>query len=329
MGPKNMKKRKVSNVIKQSFRKLKYLDKTQLNYFIVMSFLLGFCLFTGVTYSYFTFSKHLNAATITIAKLKYNLSSPTSGYTSGNVTVPAGEKIAVDLNLASLNKINTKYALKYSTADSGIKVYYSESYKNNMTGEIGPQGSNITMRVIIVNEGTTSGSVNLTISGGYLQNTLETNITEGYFEEDIVIRTVLLEDSLTNGIIGDSFPPPDGEYAYFKTECSGDATPTWNNAMWELELGEISGRVACDVYFKKMSNDIEVYFALEKNDGTTEYTTSIPDSAMVTFGKTTCNTDATATWDTENRKMNITGIQKKTICIGYYMIRDTDISPEM
>lgn len=318
MRPNNMKKRKVSNVIKQSFRKLKYLDKTQLNYFLVMSFLLEFCLFTGTTYSYFTFSKHLNAATITIAKLNYNLSSPSSDYANGSITVLPGEKKAIDLNLASLNKIKTKYALKYSTQVSGVKVYYSESYKNNMAGTIGPEGSNISMRVIIVNNGSSTAKVGLTISGGYLQNTLETNITEGYFEEDIVIRTVLLENGLTNGIIGENFPEKGGEYSYFKTECSKDVDATWDNETWQLEIGGIKSRIACDVYFKKMTSDIETYFVLQGSEGSQTYTTVVPNDGTYTFDRATCNTGATATWDETEWKMNISNIQKQTICTGYF-----------
>ena len=88
--------KKFTSNLKRSWRKLKYLDKTQFNYFIVTSFIGIFCLFTGFSYSRFTVSKYLSAATITIAKLNYTLSSSTSGYSNGSISVGAGETAYVD-----------------------------------------------------------------------------------------------------------------------------------------------------------------------------------------------------------------------------------------
>lgn len=309
---------KKKNILKQSIKKIKYLDKTQLNYFIVMTFLLGFCLFTGGTYSYFAFSKHLNAATITIAKLSYTLSSTVEGYTNGEVTVAPGETKAFNLTLESLNGINTKYALTYSTTDANVKVYYSENLKNNMAGTIGPRGSNITLRVVVVNEGTSSSSVNLSVKGGYLQNTLTSNITEGYFEQDIVVRSILLDENLGNGLVDQSFPSKDGEYAYLKTECSQNISATWDNENWKLNITEIGSRVACDVYFKKMTNDIETYLAVKNSDGTSTFIKTIPNDGTYSFDHAECNTGATATWNTETWQMNITNMESKTLCVGYF-----------
>lgn len=310
--------KKLMSKIKRQWRKIKYLDKTQLSYFVVTGFIGAFCLFTAGTYSYFTIIKDLNAATITIAKLKYNLSSTTSGYSEGNISVPAGETKVVDLTLESLNNIETKYALNYSTSESGIEVYYSENLRNNMMGLIGPVGSDITMRVVIVNSGTTAANVNLTATGGYVKNTLTTNITQGYFEADIVVRTVLLDENAENAILEQNFPTKDGEYVYFRTSCSEDVTPSWDNENWKLNLGEISGQIACDVYFKKMAYDVEIYIGLEKKDGSFVLSTEVPSASAYTFNRTECNNSATATWDETARELVLANTTSKTICVGYF-----------
>ncbi len=309
---------KIFSKFKRQWRKIKYLDKTQLSYFVVTGFIGAFCLFTGGTYSYFTITKSLNAATITIAKLNYNLSSTTSGYNDGNISVPAGGTTFVDLTLESLNAIETKYALNYSTSSSDIQVYYSENIKYNMQGVIGPTGSDITMRVVIVNNGASASNVNLTVNGGYVKNNITSNIVNGYFETDITVRTILMDETMSNSIVDQDFPTKDGEYSFFRVQCSQNVGATWDNENWNLSLGEIDTQVACDVYFKKMAYDLETYYGLVKKDGTLEFTQAAPDENLYTFDRAQCNNDSTATWDTENRQLVLSNISNKTICLGYF-----------
>lgn len=309
---------KIFSKIKRQWRKIKYLDKTQLSYFVVTGFIGAFCLFTGGTYSYFTITKNLNAATITIAKLSYNLTSTTNGYSNGSISVPAGGTTVVDLTLESLNSIETKYVLNYNSASSDVKVYYSHNNRNNVQGIIGPTGSDVAIRVVIVNNGAGAANVNLTVSGGYIKNTLNpSNITEGYFESDITVRAILMDESMANSIIDQDIPAKDGEYVYFRTQCNENADATWNSESWTLDLG-VEKQVACDVYFKKMGSDIETYYGLIKKDGTVSITSETPSAEQYTFARTECNTNATATWDETNRQLSLSNITDKTICTGYF-----------
>lgn len=307
----------MSSIIKQSFRKIKYLDKTQLRYFIVMSFLVGFCLFTGGTYSYFAFSKHLNAATIAIAKLNYTLSSTDSGYTNGTITIGPGETKSLELTLNSFNSMDTKYALRYSTNNPGVKVYYSQNNANNMSGVIGPRGSSITMRVVIDNTSSTSDTVTFTIKGGYLQNELSTNITDGYYEADIIVRAILLEDDFENGLIGENFPAKTSDYVYLRTQCTGDVQASWDRENWKLNLDNITHRESCDVYFKKVTKDIEIVYVLKGSNGQVTYATSTPDDSYA-FEKAECSSEATAEWDASSKKLNVSNISDRTVCVAHF-----------
>lgn len=313
-----MKKGKLTTSIKKSLRKLKYLDKTQSSYFLVTSFLATFLMFTGFTYSYFTLSNKIGNATIAIARLKYNLSSTLSSFNEGNISVPSGSTLYIDLNLESLNTMETKYALQFSSDNPNIKVYYSADLANNMAGVIGPTGSKIKMCVVIVNKGTEDGVVNLTVHGGYLQNTLESNITEGHFDQDIIVRSIILDDDMQDGVINQDFPTKESGYSYFRTSCNDEVSTSWNSEAWNLEISDIGSRVACDVYFKKMTSDIEVYFALKKKDGSLSYENSLPTDGTYTFKNAECNTGAIASWDEVNKKLNISGMEAKTACIGYF-----------
>lgn len=304
--------KKLLNKLKKEFKKLKYLDKTKKQYFAVMVFLLTFCLFTSTTYSYFYLTKNLNAATLAIGRLRYSLSSTTEGYNDGSITVEAGETKTIDLTLHSYNKEETKYALIYS-ANPNVKVYYSENLKNNMSGIISSNGSEITLRIVIVNNATSAETVNLAVSGGYLQNTLTSNITEGYYESDITVRAILLDENLQNGIIATEFPAKTSEYGYYQTKCTNNATATWDSTNWQLTLNDIEQRNSCDVYFKKMQNDIEIYYQVKNADGTLTNVEAVPNDGTYEFASATCN-GGISSWNNDTWSLQIDGLDSKTIC---------------
>ncbi len=154
------------------------MDRTKARYFAVAVFLSAFCLFTGGTYSYFALSKFLSAATISIAKLNYELTSTDTNFQNNSITVGAGKTVKLTLDLKSLNAQNTKYALDYISDNPNLKVYYVGNMEQNVQGEIGELNSIININIVIKNTGASSETVRFDLKGGYLQNTLESNINE-------------------------------------------------------------------------------------------------------------------------------------------------------
>ncbi len=154
------------------------MDRTKARYFAVAVFLSAFCLFTGGTYSYFALSKFLSAATISIAKLNYELTSTDTNFQNNSITVEAGKTVKLTLDLKSLNAQNTKYALDYISDNPNLKVYYVGNMEQNVQGEIGGLNSIINIKIVIKNTGRSNGAVQFDLKGGYLQNTLESNINE-------------------------------------------------------------------------------------------------------------------------------------------------------
>ena len=306
--------------LKKAWRKFKYLDKLQFNYFIITSFIGAFCLFTGVTYSAFTISKKLNAAVITIAKLNYTLAEngTSTGYNNGSVSVGAGETVTLNLRLTSSNASETRYALNY-IEQQGIQVYYSHNNKNNMTGTVSAGGT-IDLRVIIVNSSESAKTVAFNLNGGYINNMLTTNIADGFYEEDITLRTYTVDANFKNTTLYSTtgFPSSDN-YIYYKTECSEDANPIWDSENWTLDVNKMSEKIACDVYFKASTTDVEVAYNLIDENGSEKISTTPPaNDGTYGFVNATCSNGGTATWNSSSWSLDTSGVSGKDLCIANF-----------
>ncbi len=207
--------------IKKNYKKLKFMDKTHLRYFVVCTFISAFCLFTGMTYSIFNFSKYLEAAVVTIAKLKYALTSTNTNFIDNSISIEPGKTLLLNLDLKSLNSQNTKYALDAQSTSEEVSISYVTNREQNVQGEIAGLNSIITIAIALKNKSTESQTVTFDLKGGYLQNTLESNITEKYvptimavtedYKENMWsqkenIQTITLEDTLE--------PKADAAYTY-------------------------------------------------------------------------------------------------------------------
>lgn len=309
-----MKKRKLTTSIKKSLRRLKYLDKTQSSYFIVTSFLAAFLMFTGFTYSYFTLSNKIGNATISIAKLGYSLSSPLEGYTNDTITVPAGETIFLDLDLRSFNSQKTRYALNYKINSGEVAVYYSENLKKNTEGIIGPKGSIINLRIVLVNSGTIDASVSFEVNGGYLQNTVSSNIVNGYFEQDQTIRYVVYDEEFDNSIVQSTIPEK-GTHSFYKAECSNGGTPVFDETNWTFSIGN-EVQTSCDVYFKKANTGLEKYYRVTGTNGITLTSMNKPDTTgEYIYESSKCSNNAVYTFDETTFEFNVTSSTPNTLCV--------------
>lgn len=172
-------------------KKLRYRDTLRSKYFFVMIFIVIFCMFTSITYSFFTLNKSLNAATITVNKFNYELSSTNPKFINNSIAVSPNEVINLDLSLKSLNVIDSKYAINYESDNEGLKVYYEEKIDQNISGIIATSNSIIDAKVVLENTSATSATVTFEVNGGYTQNELAaSNITDLYEMGDPVAKIV-------------------------------------------------------------------------------------------------------------------------------------------
>ena len=171
---------KLLRKLKKAYKKIKYRDRLTTRFYITFISISSFILFLGGTYSYFNIFEHDNAAVITISKLKYMLTSTNTDYKENSITVNAGQTLDLTLNLKSLNNIRTRYALVYASPSSDVKVYYDGLRDQNVLGEISTLNSIIDIKLVIENKSSSPQTVTFELKGGYLQNTLDSNITEQY-----------------------------------------------------------------------------------------------------------------------------------------------------
>lgn len=325
MGKNTENSKRFATNLKRSFRKLKYLDKTQSSYFVVTCFIAAFFMFTGVTYSYFTFSKNLNAATITIAKLNYMLESPTEGYRDRTITVSPGETKFVDLNLKSLNSGRTKYALNYKSSTDKVNVYYSETLRKNTSGIIGATGSVIDMRIVIENYGDEEAMIDFDVAGGYLQNILKSNITTGYFEQDLTIRPHLYDSNFENSSQVFNFPDKE-DYSFYQVECSNGVTGSFDTENWILNRSDTSKQTSCDVYFKEATDEAEVFYRILGNNETSRWITTKPDNnGLYRYKNVTCTNVSDYSFDENTFDFKINSYEKNALCVINF---ETDVTIE-
>lgn len=302
--------------IKTSIYKIRYVDKTKTRLFVILGFILVFILFAGSTYSDFLVSDEKNAINIKIADLNYTLfNDVTKG--SSSIDVDAKETKIVNFTLTSRNRDVTKYALYYNTTSQDIKVYYSHNQKNNMSGIIGTDGASINLRVVITNLSDSQNTVNFDIKSGYAsQEDLMSNITEGYYEEPLVKRTVLLDENFDNATVAVSNPSSDSDYLYFDTLCTEDAKITWNPKENDIDIDTNAANIACDIYFKKASRqDIELVYRVNSIKDLTIIKEGNIDYNKYKYLSSHCNNDSIIAYDEITHEVTIKNVTKKTLCV--------------
>ncbi len=305
---------KIFKKTKKIINKINYADKTQSRLFVIISLIAIFTIFTGITYSSFVISKEQNAINIKIADLSYTLSNDKSESTT--IKVGANDKKIVNFTLTSKNDIDTKYALNCETNSDDVKVYYSYNQRPNTYGIIGTNGASVSIRIVIDNATSTEQEVSFTISSGYVDNDIYSNIVEGYYEEPLVKRTILLDKDLSNPVEVLSNPDSNGEYLYLDTICTEDATITWNEEKNDIDIETDAKNIACDIYFKKASKqEIELLYLDDTYSDITPIDKDNIDYDKYEYSSSHCNKNVTISYDESTHEISIDDITEKLLCV--------------
>ena len=111
------------------------------------------------------------------------------GVSNNRVNLAAKEVKQITLDIKSLNEIDTKYGLYYTSSNASIKAYYKNNTANLPLGQILKNGNN-KIDLVLVNDTDVAGYIDFTITGGFVGNELtkvaNTNdIDLGVMGEDI------------------------------------------------------------------------------------------------------------------------------------------------
>ena len=150
--------------------KIKKLFKTKrAKYITAVVLLVVFAVALNYAFAAFTNRETKVAANITVAGLEYEMKIDDEVTTT--VTVPANQTIVKNIEITSLNDIDSRYELIYIDIP-GIIVEHSTNTPNPVTGTISSNGT-ITIRIGITNTTDSNIDIELNINAGYIHNTLD------------------------------------------------------------------------------------------------------------------------------------------------------------
>ena len=216
-------------------------------YMYVISVLIGVSIILGVSYSNFLVSSNNHkAAEMYISSLKYSIEI--DGVIKNTLSVPSGVTV-VDVNLVNLNSIDTYYKLLY-LKNLNLKVEYYGTTKdtdevvttyNKSIDSITSDGIN-SIKLKITNNSSSSQTLDLSVKGGYITNTVSDITTPSTYSEITLIdesaNTYFCNksDVLTQGL-----KYVNGQYTYvYKQEgryaSSGLEWKNISNNGWGVQL---------------------------------------------------------------------------------------------
>ena len=217
-------------------------------YLMVLLIIVGFSVTLGLTYSNFIVtSNNHKAAEMYIGALKYSIEI--DGSSTNTLSVPTGETI-IDVKVNNLNPVDTYYKLLYLN-NSNLEIkYFSETkdtdevktnYKSpndNITS-----GNTNSIKLLIINNSTTSKRISFSLKGGYINNKLsDISIPSGYSE----ITTLEISSSNTyfcetNNALIQGLEYINGQYTYKYMQEGTNSTSglSWSNITtdgWGVQL---------------------------------------------------------------------------------------------
>lgn len=182
-------------------------------YFVVVFLFVCIITLLGVTYSYWTAESGWKLASqIKFKELTYIMNIDDVNVSTINVSANSGTTY-YDIEITSLNEINTRYLLVYNSDVSTVEVALSSSSINDASGVIGLYESGAggektkNIRIAITNETSSAAIIELEVVGGYTWNPESAiDVTTGYnrideIHDEVITRGLTLAEEL-NQIMG-------------------------------------------------------------------------------------------------------------------------------
>ena len=168
---------------------------------------------TYFSYAFFTNTKEQRGKlNVVVGTLDYRIES--DDLNDNTITLSAGERKTLNIKITSLNTINSKYELYYTTTNDDIVIGYSSETVDNPTGTINANQSKM-ITVTIKNKTSSSATVTFGVQGGFSGKTL--TLSQGSSLDtqlnmcDVAPNTVVKAVTYTGAV--DPFTAPcDGNY---------------------------------------------------------------------------------------------------------------------
>ena len=304
-------------------------------YLVIISVLVGISILLSVTFSNFIVtSNNHKAAEMYIGELKYSMEIDET--TTNTLTVPAGETI-IDVKVNNLNPVDTYYKLLYLN-NSNLEIkYFSETKDTDevKTNYKSPNdsitsGNTNSIKLLIINNSTTSKRISFSLKGGYINNKLsDISIPSGYSE----ITTLEISSSNTyfcetNNALIQGLEYINGQYTYKYMQEGTDSTSglSWSNITtdgWGVQLTDKTSTSAVTSKLCTYINNkpITSYSLMFNNSKATTLDVSNFDTSKVTdmggmFQSSQATTLDLSSFDTSkvtNMRLMFSNSQAKTL----------------
>ena len=154
-----------------------------------------------------------------VGTLNYNLSSTL--LTNNSISLESNEKARLNIEIESLNNINTKYQLYYQTTNNNIEIGYVSD--NSLPEGIINANSKKTVTVIIKNKTSSNATITFGVEGGFITNDISLELNklalvqiENYTSNSCALALNTVYDFDYNGTDG-----TDGSEQVFNVPCNG------------------------------------------------------------------------------------------------------------
>ena len=318
-------------------------------YYLVVAILVFTSIVLSVTFSsYIVTSNDHKAAEMYIGELKYSISIDSNE--TNTITVPSGETI-IDLNVNNLNPVDTYYKLLYLNNSNITIKYYNETKdtSDTVTNYSNPNSSitsNNTnnLKLLLMNNSTTSQNVSFSLKGGYINNTLsDIKVPSGY-SEITVIETPSSNTYFckTNSTLIQGLEYINGQYTYKYMQEGTNSTSglSWSNITtdgWGVQLTDKTSTSAVTSKLCTYINNkpITSYSLMFNNSKATTLDVSNFDTSKVTnmvgmFQSSQATTLDLSSFDTSkvtNMRLMFSNSQAKTLDLSSFDTRKvTDMS---
>ena len=180
------------------------------------------------SYAFFT-SKNTQHGKIHIVTGDLNYKIESNDLTNNSISINANESKQIEIKIASLNNINSKYELYYITSNNDIEIGYGSS--NDTPNGIINTNATKTIKIVIKNKSNNIANLTFGVQGGFVDNQLV--LEKGNSIVDIVNGIC----SIQSGYVWDFEFDPDedgqGQEQTFTVPCDG----TYRIELWGASGG--------------------------------------------------------------------------------------------
>ena len=303
-------------------------------YMYIVAIFLTMSIVLSVTYSNFIVtSNNHKAAEMYIGELKYSMTI--NGSVKNKITLYKNDKLVFDIKISNLNSVDTYYKLLYlNNANVTIKYYKSTKDTDDVVTTYNKPSDQIlsdstnSIKLLIINNSSSSQEIEFAVNGGYIINNLSDIIVPSTYSEITAVDTSsnLYFCKTENGLSSGEYTNGQYTYSYGKEGTESTSGLTWDyildvNDGWGVQLTD---KTSTEAVTSKLCTFIN-------NKPVTSMTYMFYNSQTSSINLKNFNTSYVTNMDSMFRKTILASIDVSTFNTSsvtnmYYMFADSNFT---